>query len=178
MSERCCIFSISYKTKRSGLETLLDAAPFFTCVQTPCRAMASMQCVCAAIDTAQAGRLRQGPARRGGRVQRRALVPRAGLLDTLIKPITSSGEVGDAVPADGRHFCCCRLPLPGAALAPLPAILPPWLARLALQRKPLKEGIANFYDESSQLWESIWVRSCWPLAAAPPLLSLCAWCAV
>lgn len=29
---------------------------------------------------------------------------------------------------------------------------------IALQRKPLKEGIANFYDESSSLWESIWVR--------------------
>ncbi|PSC68197.1 gamma-tocopherol methyltransferase isoform A [Micractinium conductrix] len=24
------------------------------------------------------------------------------------------------------------------------------------ERKPLKEGIANFYDESSQLWESMW----------------------
>lgn len=26
-----------------------------------------------------------------------------------------------------------------------------------MQRLPLKEGIASFYDESSQLWESMWV---------------------
>eukprot|EP00887_Chlorella_sp_A99_P002160 scaffold21.g2160.t1 len=39
----------------------------------------------------------------------------AGVVNTLLKPLTSSGE-----------------------------------------RKPLKEGIAQFYDESSALWESVW----------------------
>lgn len=29
-------------------------------------------------------------------------------------------------------------------------------AALPLQRKPLKEGIAELYDESSGLWESMW----------------------
>lgn len=27
---------------------------------------------------------------------------------------------------------------------------------LSLQAKPLNEGIANFYDESTPLWESMW----------------------
>lgn len=38
------------------------------------------------------------------------------------------------------------------------SLLPAILLHTELQRKPLKEGIANFYDESSQLWENIWVR--------------------
>ena len=41
---------------------------------------------------------------------------------------------------------------------PPPPVTAPTLPHSRLQRKPLKEGIANFYDESSQLWESIWVR--------------------
>ncbi len=121
-----------------------------------------MHCTRATIGDASASRLRQGPARRGARSQRRPVAPRAGLLDTLIKPITSSGEVGRLVPsADDTRLLpppppvamsACWLSLQGQ---PLPRSL---LCAL-LQRKPLKEGIANFYDESSQLWESIWVRS-------------------
>ena len=117
--------------------------------------MASMQCLCIAIGNAQAGRLRQAPARRGARSQRRAVAPRAGLLDTLIKPITSSGEVGGVDPVSCRHSSTrrrCRRRRCWRSL------LPTILLHTEPQRKPLKEGIANFYDESSQLWENIWVR--------------------
>ncbi|KAL4425042.1 hypothetical protein ABPG77_001820 [Micractinium sp. CCAP 211/92] len=56
--------------------------------------------------------------RRGGRSsarQQRRVAVRAGLVETLIRPVLQIGE-----------------------------------------RLPLKEGIASFYDESSQLWESMW----------------------
>ncbi|KXZ50245.1 hypothetical protein GPECTOR_17g883 [Gonium pectorale] len=53
------------------------------------------------------------PCRRGGR--RRTVAVRCGPLETLVKPLTTLGKVGD-----------------------------------------LKSGIATFYDESSELWESMW----------------------
>jgi hypothetical protein len=115
-----------------------------------------MACSCSFSGVAQRSLVeRRAGARRSAGRQRVAV--RAGLLDTLIKPITSSGEVSRA----------CRwvggLPqAAGSGSLRLPTVPPPPVTALILppsrlQRKPLKEGIANFYDESSQLWESIWV---------------------
>jgi hypothetical protein len=84
--------------------------------------------------------------RPAGYRRQRSVAARAGFLDTLIKPITSSGEVGE-----GDRW-------PAATLLPPPEMCRPGLPP-PLQRKPLNEGIGNFYDESSQLWESMWVSS-------------------
>lgn len=116
--------------------------------------MAAAISTCAAIVNRSGGRLRQGAASRGVRAQRRAVAPRAGLLDTLIKPITRSGEVGGGGLVCNEH--CGAAAAAAAARWVMRGLAPP--AHSLLQGKPLKEGIANFYDESSQLWESIWVR--------------------
>lgn len=106
-----------------------------------------MDCRCSWITQQN---VRPANARRSSR--RRPAPVRAGLLDTIIKPITSSGEVRRrAAPPPSRLDC----PAHGYSL-PL----------LLLQRKPLQEGIANFYDESSQLWESMWVSKEGGAAAA------------
>jgi len=60
-----------------------------------------------------------------------------------------------------RCRCRCRQPAASAATAASAAATAADTALTAaarLQAKPLKEGIANFYDESSQLWELMWVR--------------------
>ena len=96
--------------------------------------------------------------------QRSSVKVRAGLLDTLLKPITSSGEVGAIRIACIAGFCLGSPPLPPLPPPPppaahtdcAPAADPPCVC---LQRLPLNEGIANFYDESTGLWESMWVSS-------------------
>ena len=100
----------------------------------------------------------------GVRRQQRLQAHATTLLDTLLKPVLDIGEVlgsarsgvwQRARAAAAACRCCRRLP---AHSLPCPGSTP--------QRKPLKEGIANFYDESSQLWESMWVSL--PLAAPWP----------
>ena len=82
----------------------------------------------------------------------KAAVCRAGILEQIIKPITNSGKVRARV----------VMRQPARALLARPRCL-------STPRRPqkleLKEGIANFYDESSQLWESMWGA---PPRAAPP----------
>jgi hypothetical protein len=117
---------------------------------------------------------------------RRLQVPHASLLNAIVKPITTSGQVR----REGwrlRAVCCAapreRGPAEPAGPAqegPLPPRAPacnrgglrewraagaalPWaLAAASLPPPPsaqvgdLKKGIAQFYDESSGLWEEVW----------------------
>lgn len=79
---------------------------------------------------------------------------RAGLVETLIRPVLQIGEVRGRGTGVALH-----LPLPPLASVLLPgnvSCCQPCISRRP-QRLPLKEGIASFYDESSQLWESMWV---------------------
>lgn len=129
----------------------------------------AMACSCSySSATADRSSLYGRPGVRPGQRQLRRVAVRAGLLDTLIKPITSSGEVcpvGQSIQGAAPVVAVRQGLLPVAAVAAAPpacrGACPTYnllcFCRLRPQRKPLKEGIANFYDESSQLWESIWV---------------------
>ena len=82
----------------------------------------------------------------------KAAVCRAGILEQIIKPITNSGKV--------RARVVMRQPVRALLARPRCLSTP-----RRTQKLELKEGIANFYDESSQLWESMWGA---PPRGAPP----------
>lgn len=83
------------------------------------------------------------------------MAARAGLLEAVLKPITTAGQVSGIL--DVRH----RRPPPRARAARLLVARPthhtsPITPSPNPQIKDLKQGIAAFYDESSALWEDVW----------------------
>ena len=76
--------------------------------------------------------------------RRRYTAVRAGVVDIILKPLTQSGQV----PAQLRQP---RVAMAWQAVAADRAQL-----LVYSQKRELNDGIANFYDESSELWESMW----------------------
>lgn len=82
---------------------------------------------------------------------------RAGLVETLIKPVLQIGEVRGRGSGGAVHPPAAATAAATSSCRRLAMICPDSRASYHPQRLPLKEGIASFYDESSQLWESMWV---------------------
>ena len=100
------------------------------------------------------------------RDSRPAVSARAGLLEAVLKPITTAGQVRegaktDCLPWPSPPFVARAAARANRARARSP-LSPQTKKRAATtpphqqQIKDLKQGIAAFYDESSALWEDVW----------------------